>query len=76
MSDTLKREANSRPIKAPQRCSIENSSIATARSFYIRFPYASDEVLQNVIGLKNPDSIQIIGLTTPWRKKFRTLSLG
>ena len=74
MSEELMRMADQPPIKTPV-C----YSVTQLRIFYT-FTFASkneiDELLQKIILLlKKPDSTKINRLPTPWRNKFRCLSL-
>ena len=77
MSDELIQEANKPPIKTPQCYSVNQIEVLQSLgNFTFASQYESDEFLQKVIGLiKKPDATKINRLPTPWREKFRCLSL-
>ena len=77
MSNELMRLADQPPIKKPICYSVNQIEVLqTLGNFTFASRYESDEFLQKIILLiKKPDSTKINRLPTPWRKKFRCLSL-
>ena len=69
--------ANKPPIKTPICFSVRQIEVLQTlgnRTFVSQ--YESDEFIQKVIGLlKKPDTTKINRLPTPWREKFKCLSL-
>ena len=77
MSDLQIEAANKPPIKTPICFSVRQIEVLQTlgnRTFVSQ--YESDEFIQKVIGLlKKPDTTKINRLPTPWREKFKCLSL-
>ena len=77
MSELQIEAANKPPIKTPICFSVRQIEVLQTlgnRTFVSQ--YESDEFIQKVIGLlKKPDTTKINRLPTPWREKFKCLSL-
>ena len=77
MSDEILQMANQPPIKTPICYSINQIEVLQKLgNLTFAAHYETDKFLQKVIQyIKKPDSTKINRLPTPWRKKFRCLSL-
>ena len=77
MSDELMRMADQPPIKTPVCNSVNQVEVLqTLGNFTFASQYKIDEFLQKIrLLIKKPDSTKINRFPTPWREKFRCLSL-
>ena len=77
MNDEIMQVVNQPPIKTPVCYSGSQIEVLqTLGNFTCVSQYEGDEFLQKIIQLmKKPDSTKINRLPTPWREKFRCLSL-
>ena len=77
MNDDIIQAANIPPIKSPICYSINQIEVLQQLGNHtFAAQYESDEFMQKIIGLlKRPDSTKINRLPTPWREKYKCLSL-
>ena len=77
MSEELNYAANQPPIKTPICYSVNQIEvIQTLGNYTFASQYGTDEFIQKIVTLiQKPDSTKINRLPTPWREKFRCLSL-
>ena len=77
ISEELLRMADKPPLKTPVCYSVNQIEVLqTLGNFTFASQYETDEFLQKIKNLmKKPDSTKINRLPTPWREKFRSLSL-
>ena len=77
MSEEFRHAANQPPLKVPMCYSVNQIEVLkTLGNFTFAAEYETDEFIQKIVALlKKPDSTKINCLPTPWREKFRCLSL-
>ena len=77
MTEELRHAANQPPLKIPMCYSVDQIEVLqTLGNFTFASQYETDEFMQKIVALlKKPDSTKINRLPTPWREKFRCLSL-
>ena len=77
MTDEFRHAANQPPLKIPMCYSVNQFEVLqTLGNFTFASQYETDEFMQKIVALlKKPDSTKINRLPTPWREKFRCLSL-
>ena len=77
MSEEFRHAANQPPLKVPMCYSVNQIEVLkTLGNFTFAAEYETDEFIQKIVALlKKPDSTKINRLPTPWREKFRCLSL-
>ena len=77
MTEEFRHAANQPPLKIPMCYSVNQIEVLqTLNNFTFASQYKTDEFMQKIVALlKKPDSTKIYRLPTPWREKFRCLSL-
>ena len=77
MTEEFRHAANQPPLKIPMCYSVNQIEVLqTLNNFTFASQYETDEFMQKIVALlKKPDSTKIYRLPTPWREKFRCLSL-